>query len=81
MAWEARWGLKHKYNEPNITGQMGLNGLGSPLGIETSGLCCTRSQQIWLNGLGSPLGIETGKDLHLTCLTSLAKWPGKPVGD
>ncbi len=35
MAWEARSGLKPVYLYAGIDGFPGLNGLGSPFGIET----------------------------------------------
>ena len=35
MAWEARSGLKLPGHPPCIYGDSGLNGLGSPFGIET----------------------------------------------
>ncbi len=37
----------------------GLNGLGSPFGIETALIGRLGSHDIGLNGLGSPFGIET----------------------
>ncbi len=39
---------------------LGLNGLGSPFGIETAlTMSCASVRPHWLNGLGSPFGIET----------------------
>jgi len=42
-----------------------LNGLWSPLGIETCMKMSTASGLGWLNGLWSPLGIETSMGLLL----------------
>ncbi len=42
---------------------IGLNGLGSPFGIETDFLFSTRLSSQWLNGLGSPFGIETAESI------------------
>ncbi len=36
MAWEARWGLKLDDYQPYVILRARLNGLGSPMGIETS---------------------------------------------
>ena len=35
MAWGARWGLKQLSTVSNVAFAARLNGLGSPLGIET----------------------------------------------
>ena len=60
MAWEARWGLKLYYVEIYRSRLNRLNGLGSPLGIETELIAFENSRAPYrLNGLGSPLGIET----------------------
>src|SRR6266705_1687458 len=60
MAWGARWGLKHFPTTFYFTFTERLNGLGSPLGIETQGVSTERtSLKTGLNGLGSPLGIPT----------------------
>ncbi len=59
MAWEARSGLKHPCVGTRASVLNGLNGLGSPFGIET---CLPQYQHLVglrLNGLGSPFGIET----------------------
>ncbi len=45
MAWEARSGLKHVKNSWIASYPDGLNGLGSPFGIETI-LSLARSTQI-----------------------------------
>ncbi len=60
----------------------GLNGLGSPSGIETTqgGVAADPLVQR-LNGLGSPSGIETQLEAGLPIITSAAKWPGEPVRD
>ncbi len=65
-----------------MSSAFGLNGLGSPFGIETTdrwyGHCVLSPG---LNGLGSPFGIETTQ-VALRCLSAIrAKWPGKPVRD
>ncbi len=47
-----------------ISPMLGLNGLGSPMGIET--LCApvvACQQDAGLNGLGSPMGIETANEI------------------
>ncbi len=60
MAWEARWGLKlGTGSDGQAWSILGLNGLGSPLGIETRLLQQSTCLSYRLNGLGSPLGIET----------------------
>src|SRR5438128_851245 len=63
MAWEARLGLKplrHRLMCSLL--DLGLNGLGSPFGIETltNDTPLTPTLQR-LNGLGSPFGIETAR--------------------
>ncbi len=35
MAWEARWGLKRHLSHSQQAASGRLNGLGSPMGIET----------------------------------------------
>jgi len=59
MACGARWGLKRKTAFMARESRSWLNGLWSPLGIET--LMLPELPFAWqgLNGLGSPLGIET----------------------
>jgi len=60
----------------------GLNGLGSPFGIET--ICealHTEDIAVGLNGLGSPFGIETRSPRLRTRRRQKAKWPGEPVRD
>ncbi len=59
MAWEARSGLKHGVPLQRSQAVQGLNGLGSPFGIETQILALEHIPDPWLNGLGSPFGIET----------------------
>ena len=59
MAWEARWGLKPSNSNHSLGMSYRLNGLGSPLGIETDSYMYDGWGHKWLNGLGSPLGIET----------------------
>ncbi|SRR5579875_370646 len=81
MAWEARWGLKLLTVPTPVVRTLGLNGLGSPLGIETKALFCRRYSLQRLNGLGSPLGIETvaiapGKSIRKPWLNGL----GSPLG-
>jgi len=60
----------------------GLNGLGSPFGIETHHPTGRqREQRYWLNGLGSPFGIETL--LRVGFLLRLCQWLnglGSPFG-
>ncbi len=58
-----------------------LNGLGSPLGIETVSQMSLYHSLRGLNGLGSPLGIETLLHVNEPPNWIMAKWPGKPVGD
>src|SRR6266704_854179 len=60
MAWEARLGLKPCFLLLCLPLIEGLNGLGSPSGIETLHQRELSSmKRPWLNGLGSPSGIET----------------------
>ncbi len=59
MAWEARSGLKLVFQGHMAIGDRGLNGLGSPFGIETICFILLQVNFLWLNGLGSPFGIET----------------------
>ncbi len=60
MAWEARWGLKLLNGGDCHSVVPGLNGVGGPLGIETT-RCLNASKRLslGLNGVGGPLGIET----------------------
>ncbi len=59
MAWEARSGLKLTFTDPCDSMGEGLNGLGSPFGIETPNELIKTTWFWRLNGLGSPFGIET----------------------
>ncbi len=59
MAWEARLGLKLRLIHLNTVCKRGLNGLGSPSGIETVLYRLYEHVRNGLNGLGSPSGIET----------------------
>jgi hypothetical protein len=82
MAWEARLGLKLSPHQRLLIGIAGLNGLGSPFGIETSLVIgYSAPDKAWLNGLGSPFGIETIGCFYDNRTRSAAKWPGKPVWD
>jgi hypothetical protein len=55
MAWEARLGLKRTLADHLLPVQQGLNGLGSPSGIETHNIILAGLiTSIRLNGLGSP---------------------------
>src|SRR5260370_31473649 len=56
-----------------------LNGLGSPVGMETQIPAPAAQAQGWLNGLGSPVGIETTTSVRTRRNTARANWPGKPV--
>src|SRR6266702_4351511 len=57
MAWEARLGLKPSQQLLEQTSQNGLNGLGSPSGIETLAFRSHHAGYVHgLNGLGSPSG-------------------------
>ena len=59
MAWGARWGLKQEFSDIATDAKFGLNGLGSPFGIEPVKQLAGEFCFLWLNGLGSPLGIPT----------------------
>ncbi len=59
MAWEARSGLKRLNHISDCASVQGLNGLGSPFGIETAMHMYEDTILPRLNGLGSPFGIET----------------------
>jgi len=59
MACGARWGLKLKKKWKFSRKNIGLNGLWSPLGIETFIIPKNAKPNSGLNGLWSPLGIET----------------------
>src|SRR6266446_1733769 len=59
MAGGARSGLKLSAEEVFTFTTSGLNGLGSPFGIETPSDCWALTNKERLNGLGSPFGIET----------------------
>jgi len=59
MACGARWGLKPGYLGSQTSSVTGLNGLWSPLGIETLEFVPYDPPSLRLNGLWSPLGIET----------------------
>src|SRR6266567_2728911 len=74
MAWGARPGLKRACILPPPRRVAGLNGLGSPSGIETTqgGVAADPLVQR-LNGLGSPSGIETQLEAGLPIITSPAK--------
>jgi hypothetical protein len=58
---------------------VGLNGVGSPLGIEAQlghmAICGT----LRLNGVGSPLGIEANQGESFQLMLTTSKWRGKPV--
>ncbi len=81
MAWEARSGLKPLIAQSKRSTCSGLNGLGSPFGIETMILLLFHCVNIGLNGLGSPFGIETSSHPVFVRGALPAKWPGKPVRD
>ncbi len=83
MAWEARWGLKLWHDAEDAWRQvLWLNGLGSPLGIETlTHIDAINRGFLRLNGLGSPLGIETiARRLAQGCGEWRLNGLGSPLG-
>ncbi len=81
MACGARWGLRLSLTLLTRLQCPWLNGLWSPLGIETVRNISDIAVITGLNGLWSPLGIET-VNLCLRIIPGIgAKWPVEPVGD
>src|SRR5258708_37893087 len=83
MAWGGRSGWKLvTAGEVDGIGVQRLNGLGSPVGMETSSRLPGRvSERQRLNGLGRPFGMETTVVASERLVRSQAKWPGAPVRD
>jgi len=55
MAWEARSGLKHGRLEVRRCWAFGLNGLGSPFGIETAIMGYTNAMVVQAKWPGKPV--------------------------
>ncbi len=56
MAWEARWGLKLPDMPAQVGIDVGLNGLGSPLGIETRYIAIEEGASWPAKWPGKPVG-------------------------
>src|SRR6266571_5129917 len=81
MAWGARSGLKRRKSSCCALTQDGLNGLGSPFGIETRCIQWRRIERNQgLNGLGSPFGIETPGLRILSLMNLWLNGLGSPFG-
>src|SRR5260370_19625742 len=82
MVWGARAGWKHPMERTvSQKNTWGLNGLGSPFGMETALFWLVTGPLARAKWPGKP--VRDGNRLHLLYQRKelMAKWPGKPVRD